>query len=103
MNTLLTEQCPKITINTFLDIVKKKLKVELLEVEIKSAGWDIDLVSSSTANGGKRIWFSCPLCESRVGVLYTHPISQLLGCRKCLNLDYSSRRYRGMLEQSMTK
>lgn len=35
--------------------------------------------------GGRRTWFTCPVCGRRCGVLY---LAQRVACRKCLGLYY---------------
>jgi hypothetical protein len=61
------------------------------------AGIKVELTTSKTYVGGVRYWFKC-LCGRRVGVLFVHPISNILGCRECLGLEYRKRRYKGMEE-----
>jgi len=73
----------------------------LIKSSIEAGGHDILLSSSITGFGGTRYWFSCPICNRRSGVLYKHPVSQILGCRRCLNLDYRKHRYGKMVENSM--
>ena len=38
--------------------------------------------------GGERLWFLCPSCSKRVGVLYG--VYKLFSCRHCYQLPYSS-------------
>lgn len=95
---LLTEQCYKINIIDFVRESNKKIKEILIKSLLKSDGYNITLSRSKTGFGGTRFWFSCPICNKRVGVLYRHPVSQILACRKCLGLDYRKHRYKGMLE-----
>jgi hypothetical protein len=47
------------------------------------------------------LWFKCPLCGSRVGVLFRHPAANTVGCRRCLKLEYRKRRYKGMVENTL--
>lgn len=99
---ILTDQCAEVDIN---DLVREyrseanyrveKLLVQIGEVECQ--------LTATNAGGGKRYWFLCPICSGRVGKLYQHPLNQLVGCRKCLNLDYRSRRYKGMVESQLPK
>ncbi len=96
--TFLVEECQKIEINYFLRTAKSKLKESLLNSEIDSQGLSIPLVSTKTGFGGTRYWFKCPHCKDGVGTLFVHPISQILGCRTCLGLEYRKRRYKGMVE-----
>jgi predicted RNA-binding Zn-ribbon protein involved in translation (DUF1610 family) len=60
----------------------------------------IELTPSRTAFGGIRYWFKCPNCGDRVGMLFVQPITRVIGCRKCLGLEYRSRKYKGMIENS---
>ena len=94
----LVEECQKIRINDFLKTCRIELKRLTLNLEIEAQGLKIELTTSKTSFNGKRFWFTCPICEKRVGVLYNHPISNKIGCRKCLGLDYTKRRYKGMIE-----
>jgi len=96
--TFLVEECQKIEINTFLRKAKLKLKEVLINSELTAEGITIDLATSKTGLGGTRYWFRCPVCHKRVGVIFVHAISQKLGCRSCLGLEYRKRRYKGMLE-----
>jgi len=47
-------------------------------------------------NGGDRYWLRCftkrdgKICYNRVRVLYRPPSSSIFGCRRCMNLTYSS-------------
>ncbi len=94
----LTEQCQKIRITDFIKSSNKQIRAILIRLSLEEAGHNVLLKKSVTGFGGARLWFSCPICNKRVGVLYKHPISHILGCRKCLRLDYRKHRYRGMIE-----
>jgi hypothetical protein len=94
----LVEECQKIEINSFLRDAKLKLKQILINSELDSKGLSILLISTRTGFGGERYWFKCPLCERRSGTLFMHPVSQNLGCRGCLGLEYRKRRFKGMVE-----
>ena len=98
---ILVEDCQRLSITTYLNIVKEKLKKELLCIEIKKGNLNIELIPSKTTFDGVRYWFKCPMCLQRVGILFVHPLSQSLGCRKCLALEYRSRRYKGMIENKL--
>lgn len=95
---LLAEQCQKIKISDFVRGSKEKIKEILIKSSLESNGYNVLLDMSKTGYGGTRFWFSCPICDSRAGVLYKHPMSQILACRKCLKLDYKKHRYKGMAE-----
>ena len=94
----LTEQCQKIKITDFVRESNSQLKETLINASLEAEGYDLLLNSSKTGFGGTRFWFSCPICDKRAGVLYKHPMSQILGCRRCLRLDYRKHRYKGMVE-----
>ena len=94
----LTDQCQQVRLSEFIKKTKDQLKKSLLQSSIQAEGYELSLSGSETGFGGTRYWFSCPLCQKRASVLYKHPTSQLLGCRRCLNLDYRKHRYKGMLE-----
>lgn len=95
---ILTEQCQQIRLSDFIGNVRKQLKRYILQSSIEANGYQLLLNSSKTGFGGTRFWFSCPICSKRVGVLYKHPASEILGCRSCLKLDYRKHRYSKMIE-----
>jgi len=97
----LTEQCQKIKITDFVRESTSQLKETLINASLEAEGYVLLLSRSKTGFGGTRFWFSCPICNQRVGVLYRHPVSQILGCRRCLRLDYRKHRYSKMIENSI--
>ena len=101
LGRFLVEDCQKIAISSFLKKTKEKLKKALINSEIDAGGVVIELTSSSLHFGGLRYWFKCPVCEKRVGTLFIHPLSQQVGCRGCLGLEYRGRRYKGMVENAI--
>ena len=94
----LVDQCQSINISNYLKGARKQLKELVITSEMEADGLKVGLITSNTNYKGLRYWFKCPLCGIRAGKLYKHPISQILGCRGCLNLEYRSRRYKGMIE-----
>lgn len=46
------------------------------------------IVATPCFFGGERLWFLCPNCSKRVGVLYF--IRNVYACRSCSNLAYRS-------------
>lgn len=96
--TFLVEECSKIRVEDFLKQYRGKLKEHVLNSELEAYGWNIALTTSKTYYNGVRLWFKCPLCGLRVGVLFRHPLNSMVGCRKCLKLEYRKRRYKGMIE-----
>ena len=97
----LVEQIQKVRISDYLKGAKGQLKQLIISSEIEADGFKIDLITSKTNYQGERYWFKCPICGQRAGILYKHPQTGNLGCRKCLNLEYRSRRYKGMIENLM--
>lgn len=100
-NKVLVDHCQKIDVNIVVSETNKQLKPMLMRNIIETNGFDIELTTSKTAFDGERYWFICPLCETRVGVVYQHPFRDLIGCRVCLGLMYKSQRYKGMLENKI--
>lgn len=98
---LLVEECKKIKLSDFLKRYRAGLKEALIKSELEIEGINIELATSMTGYGGVRVWFKCPLCGLRVGVLFRHPVNGAMGCRKCLNLEYRKRRYKGMMENDL--
>jgi hypothetical protein len=97
----LVEECQRISMSAYMKRAIPKLKSALLTAEIEIDNKVIELTPSRTAFGGVRYWFKCPICTCRVGTLFVHPISHDVGCRKCLGLEYRSRKYKGMVEDSL--
>lgn len=95
---ILTDQCQQIRLSDFVRKARLELKQSLLQSHIEADGFQLLLNRSKTGFGGIRYWFSCPLCQRRTGVMYKHPMSKILGCRRCLRLDYRKHRYKGMIE-----
>lgn len=94
----LVEECQRVVVGNYVKVAGRKLKEALLCSELGVDNLSISLTTSRTAFGGTRYWFSCPSCTARVGVIHVHPLTQQLGCRRCLNLEYRKRRYKGMVE-----
>ncbi len=100
-NKHLVENCQKIQIKDLLVKCKTKFKEMILNAELDIMDINIELTTSRTFYNGIRFWFKCPICHSRIGILYKHPVNQQIGCKKCLNLDYRKRRYKGMIEEGI--
>lgn len=94
----LVEHCHRIRIDDLLDQYRAKLKEVMIVAQLEILGVPVELTTSKTHYNGIRYWFKCPLCKQRVGVLLQHPVSRAIGCRKCLNLEYKKRRFKGMAE-----
>lgn len=97
-NSQVTENCQKINIDNLVNKALNELKLRLIQSQIQALGIDIALTTSKTKFNGERIWFLCPNCEKRVGILYKHPSEQIIGCRICLGLKYKAQRFKGMTE-----
>lgn len=99
----LADVCQKIKIDDLVRVLKKDLKRKLITSQLNSLGYDINLVTSKTKFSGERIYFVCPNCNLRVGVIYKHPTLNILGCRTCLGIKYRKRRYKGMIENEVNR
>lgn len=97
----LVENCQRIDIKHFVNRYKSDLKRSVIEAEIRVFDRSVTLTTTTTHNGGCRFWYRCPNCDRRVGVLFKHPLQELIGCRLCLGLEYKKRRYKGMMESSI--
>ena len=85
----------------YLACAKRQIEETLLVAEVSIFTTPIGFKTSHTAFGGTRHWFACPLCGRRAGVLFVHPITNAIGCRLCLGLDYRKRRFKGMVENAL--
>lgn len=47
--------------------------------------YPVKLLHTPCNYGGSRLWFECPQCRHRVGVLYS---GRVFVCRHCKNLNY---------------
>jgi len=94
----IVEECQKISIKFYIDNAKRKIMDALIKSELQYKDIDIQISTSNTYGGGIRYWFLCPLCKRRAGVIFTHPITNIFGCRTCLNLKYKKIRFKGMIE-----
>lgn len=74
-----------IEINDFIKIAKKQLKISLVQAQIEALGHKITLTTSHTRFNGNRLWFVCPSCIKKAGILYRNKNEGLI-CRRCLNL-----------------
>lgn len=97
-DSTLVEDCSQISISTFLKEAKAQLLPQIIQSLIEANGIRVKLLESSPKLGGTRYWFECPLCLKRCEKVFIHPMSQKLGCRKCLQLKYGKQRYKGMIE-----
>ncbi|QQG43971.1 MAG: hypothetical protein HYW86_03855 [Candidatus Roizmanbacteria bacterium] len=94
----IAENCYKIKIDDLVRKAQKELKITLLNAQIEALGIIVNLTTSRTKFNGEKFWFICPNCNKRVGMLYKHPLEDVIGCRCCLNLKYKKQRFKGMIE-----
>jgi hypothetical protein len=88
----------KVSVDQLVRTATKDLKKRIVESQIDALGANLSLTTSKTRFDGERIWFQCPLCKKRAGVLYGK--EETFGCRKCLSLVYKGQRFKGMIESS---
>jgi len=91
----IVENTQGVRINDLLNKAKEKYKREFIKSTFSLNGFDIQLTTSKTRFGGNRIWFICPICKDKKGVIY---IDTIVGCRICLCLKYKNQKYKGMAE-----
>jgi len=90
------ENCQKIKIEDYVRRVNRELKKKLLESELEVDGVSVCLVTSRMRFEGERVWFECPICKVRRGVIYK--VRGVVGCRKCSGLVYRKQRFKEMVE-----
>ncbi len=93
----LVEHTQRININDLVRQAQKEVKMRLLEAQIEALGVNVGLTTSKTRFNGERVWFVCPVCGQRSGIIYSFASSNI-GCRKCLGLKYKKQRFKGMVE-----
>jgi len=93
----IVENTQSVRISDLLIQAKEKYKHDFIKSTFSLNGSDIQLATSKTRFSGNRIWFLCPICKGKKGVIFTKPV---LGCRICLNLIYKRQRYKDMIENS---
>ena len=71
LGTFTLNTCQKLTIKNAMKQVKVIQMKSILESMFSPT---IKIYETSCHFGGKRYWFSCPVCSRRVFVLYRHPI-----------------------------
>lgn len=61
---------------------------------VRFTNGDISALQSTSPNfGGIRLWYSCPVCDRRCGILYIPPGATQVACRTCWDLSYRSQRW----------
>lgn len=92
------ESCQKLSVNELVRSATKDLKKRIVEAQIEALGMQIKLTTSKSRFNGERLWFACPICAKRAGMLFYDSLQNITGCRKCLNLIYKNQRFKGMLD-----
>jgi hypothetical protein len=95
----LLENCMRVSVDSLIKEASKGLKLKLILSKIEISGFAITLTTSCTRFGGTRLWFLCPLCKKRKGVLFKK--DKYLGCRNCLRLKYRKQRFNRMIEDTV--
>ena len=77
------------------DLAKKIAELMSLKITVgegKDAfSYNISYTTTPCHYGGSRLWFICPSCGNRAGVLYQPSYSKYYLCRDCQQLTYESR------------
>jgi hypothetical protein len=55
-----------------------------------AVSYAVATVTTPAPNGAARMWWACPACAGRVGMLYLPAGRDRLGCRGCCGLGYAS-------------
>jgi hypothetical protein len=93
---LVLENCQRIRVEDYIRTARKSLKKAIVEAQITASGYKVVLTTSKTHYGGERLWFRCPQCYKRCGILYQSPIASRVVCRKCIGFFYRQQRFKGM-------
>lgn len=91
MAKILADDFDKITVWEFekAGLSKYEKYVELSPFPDSAITQIVYLTTTLCHLGGKRLWFHCPDCRRRVGVLFAGKYGY--SCRHCLNLTYKSK------------
>jgi len=98
----IVEEAKRVNIKDYLYDFRNKFKEALLGSVSDILKQNIELATTKTGFNGIRYWFKCPICSKRIGIILIHPITNKVGCRECLDLDYRKRRNKGMVESKLT-
>ncbi len=97
----ITENTQRININDLVSQALKELKLRLVEAQIEALGYSVSFTTSRTRFNGNRLWFICPFCSRRVGILYQQVTIKSLACKSCLGLKYKKQRFKDMIEANL--
>ena len=90
-------QCIKI--DDLIRKAKDEFKLQFIKSSVNLNGKNVQLTTSNTRFNGSRLWFMCPVCNKRRGVLYS--LNSEIACGVCLNLKYRKQRFKGMTEENI--
>lgn len=99
-NSLLSENCQKLSVNQVVRQYQRQWQQQLSEATVEVMNTPVQFTQSKMNHGGKRLWFTCPQCSRRCGMLFQHPMSENIGCRQCMGIQYRKSRYKGMIEEN---
>lgn len=94
----IVENTQGIKIDDLVRKAKQAFRLQFIKSSFDVNNIQIQLTTSKTRFGGERVWFVCPKCKQKRGVLYL--ASSVMVCRKCLGLSYKKQRYKEMIESS---
>jgi PleD family two-component response regulator len=92
------EDCSRFSMSTYLKSFPTNVVENVLGSILEVLRTRVTLTTTPARFGGVRFWFLCPQCEKRIGVLLVHPLTDKVGCRKCLGVEYRAKRFKGMVE-----
>lgn len=92
----LVEECIRLSIS---DIEDLDTFTHFIDLDDQVVG----LTRTKCYFGSERVWFICPACNMRIGMLYRPPLKQAFLCRHCHNLTYELRRYHRSRQESSVK
>ena len=93
------EYTPCLKIDDLVRKARNEFKVQFIKSSVDLNGMNISLISSKTRFGGSRLWFLCPKCNNRRGILYSK--NNEVACRLCSGLKYINQRYKNMIESKI--
>ena len=96
--TITVENCRRISVSEYLKHLGTKCEEVVLGSVVEVMRTTAHLTATPVHFGGVRFWFLCPHCACRIGVLLIHPLAARVGCRRCLDVEYRAKRFKGMVE-----
>jgi hypothetical protein len=90
-----------VSIDDLIRSLRMQFEQSLINEPVYIGDLPIRLSKTTTGHGGFRYWFVCPNCGARVGKLFCS--EQTAQCRHCAAIKYPSSRFKGMVEEDLTK